>query len=204
MSIEVLRAHYGMAGIMPDPKPSMQKFEQAFGTALQTKSVSDFHDLAPLLIINFWDRKDLVDATPTVHRGRLRFLGAVAMFLVDFNPTTMPWPGRLQLKLEKLDKELNTCNMAFDAFTGDMDFPGCERPGFFRPYKLAISWKLAHFWEGCAATLRQNHEMLALFKRADPQLDPEDDSPLQRDLVGIMHLPLGERMRELKEFVEAH
>src|SRR5437016_1249659 len=103
MSIDVLRTHYGMIGGTPDPSIPPPPFESAFAAALPTKIPAELQSLCPLLVINQWDGPALIKATPEKWRGRLRFIGAVAMFYLDFDPAEMVWPETTRHRLDQLE-----------------------------------------------------------------------------------------------------
>jgi hypothetical protein len=210
MSLDVLRAHYGMLatngeiGTMPDPKPSSIKFEAAFAAALETNERWSFCQMPPLLIINSWDAVYLLRATPAASRGRLRFLASLALFFIEFDETAMPWPVKTAARLESLLNGLAPYNMDGDPFR-DFLLPVCGPLSFFHPHKLDTDWKLGGLWRCWTSSRRENRELLSLFAEACPE-EPTwaTDGVLDGQLDAIMELPFDQRIRELKEFIKLY
>jgi hypothetical protein len=202
MSVDVLRAHFGMLGQMPNPKPSPQKFDAAFVAALETTERWSFCQLAPLLIINFWDDFFLLRATPEASRGRLRFPGALALFFIEFEETAMPWPVKTGAKLETLLTGLAHYEMSAHQFRDEM-LPVSGLMSFFHPHKLDTDWKLGGLWKCWNSTRRQNRELLTLSANAyTEEAAWVTDGILEGHLEASMALPFDQRTRDLKEIIQ--
>jgi len=165
--VGVLRAHYGMVGPAPDVIPHPKEFARAFIGAAATTELSIFQSLPPLLLINSWDSSEFIIAPKEVH-GRLRFLGAVASFLIDFDRFGMPWPVRTHWHLLELVTCLQNSHMAGDVFDEYLVYATGPTSEFFNRYGLSVEWKLADFWKSWSETLQRNYAAIAQMVRCDP------------------------------------
>ena len=192
MSIAVLRAHWGTVGKPPTPLPPPQKFETAFAGALSTPSLTDFRHLAPTLLINSWDPADLLLATPDALRPRLRFLVAMAGFLIDYNPRSIPVPDQTEKRVEEMVEKIGC---GWDPFNLS-SFPTPTSFGFIEPSYECVRWKLVGFARSWSATRQKNRQMLNLYDQA------VEFGIRWNDADNLLKMPIPERIVELERFIK--
>lgn len=193
MSIEALRAHWGTVGKPPTPLPPPLKFEAAFASALGTPSLIDFRHLAPTLLINSWDPAELLQATAEAQRPRLRLLVAMAGFLIDYDPHSIPDPDQTEKRLQEMVEKIGR---AWDPFNLG-SFPVPTALGFFKPSHECVRWKLIGFARSWAATRRKNRQMLELYDQAE-----EFGHLSWTDADNLLKMPIPERISELERLIK--
>ena len=176
-SIDNLRAHYAMIGIMPSPIPERLPFEVAFARAVEVDDETAFKALPPLLIINEWDNKKLLTEMVIKNLSRLRLLCAIADFFIDFSRKSMNPPVACDPLSSRRQLRLTAAGLAeFEILTEEQGEDEYLRPAysyhhgeFFKEQGFGdVDWNLATFWKSYRETIKLRMESLKPPQPFDP------------------------------------
>jgi len=176
-SIDNLRAHYAMIGIMPSPIPERLPFEVAFARAVEVDDDTVFKALPPLLIINEWDYKKLLTEMMIKNYSRLRLLCAIADFFIDFSRKSMnppvacdPLSARRRLRLTAAG--LEEYEIPTEEHSEDKNLHPAysyHHGEFFKDHGFGdVDWNLATFWKCYGETIKLRKESLKSPQPFDP------------------------------------